>query len=650
MAKEATIEAILERIQVARNFDFRSYKRATLTRRVERRMAERRVKTKEEYLELLVRDPHEIDALISSMLIKVTGFFRDREVWEELATKVLPPLIKRRRGREEIRVWSAGCATGEEAYSIVMLLIEVLGPDFGSTPLKVFGTDVDEAAIAFARRGIYSARQMEDVSPERRERFFTPCPEGYTVKQEVRRALVFGVNNLAQDAPISHLDLILCRNVFIYLNADLQRRVLTRFHYALRRGGILVLGKAELIPLASKLFEPIDLVWRFYCHDGRRAVEATDRLAGLADEAKELARQEVHAEEDMSVSPRDVLNAVSCPMVAVTGEDGRIALWNAAAARTWARVESDVLGRTLTTSGLPGFASEGVIEASRRIREGVSDREVVDTVVTRGGSNLSYTVEITPLPGALERQGLLYSFLDASAQRKLENEMKRATREIEDANERLRASVEQLRASNEELETTNEELQSANEELQTTNEELQSTNEELETTNEELQSANEELDEINRELAVRTEQMNTLALHQRTIIRSLAAAVVVLDPTARITSWNLAAERLLGLSEAEALGQTFWTLHVPALPRALIARIRRTLTENRALRDDVEYQLPTGGPGHASMAAIPLLQDGQNLGTVLVFEDTTRSTMLNAENQRLRERKGDKERKRVKEP
>src|SRR5262249_53181819 len=203
--------------------------------------------------------------------------------------------------------------------------------------------------------------------------------------------------------------------------------------------------------------------------------------------------------------------------------------------------------------------------------------------------------------------------------------------------EELQTTNEELQSSNEELETTNEELQSANEELQTTNEELQTTNEELETTNEELQSSNAELDATNRELATRTEELNLLGFYQRTIIRSLSAAVVVLDPHGRITLWNLAAERLLGLPENEAMGQLFWTLRVPAFRRPLVGRIRKALGQNLALRvDETGYELPTGGRGHGNLAAVPLLESGTNFGSVVIFEDCTRAAALTRQIQQLK--------------
>jgi two-component system CheB/CheR fusion protein len=220
---------------------------------------------------------------------------------------------------------------------------------------------------------------------------------------------------------------------------------------------------------------------------------------------------------------------------------------------------------------------------------------------------------------------------DVSMVRQMEVELRQATEERRSAYEELETMNEELQSSNEELETTNEELQSANEELQTTNEELQSTNEELETTNEELHSTNAELDATNRELAHRTEELNALAFVQRTIIRTIGGAVVVLDPSGKIKLWNLAAERLLGISEDEAVGQALWTLNVPALGRAVLQKIRKALQQNSSYRDDLHYELPTGAQGRANIVAVPIVDDGVVLGSVIVFEDVTKMATLTAE-------------------
>jgi two-component system CheB/CheR fusion protein len=633
------LEAVIERIRQARSFDFRNYKRATLRRRVDRRMADRRCKSLGEYAALLDRHPEEYDALLGSLLIKVTSFFRDPEAWRLLADKVLPEMLAAKSAGDEVRVWSAGCATGEEAYSAAILLAEALGPRLQNYQVKVFGTDVDEPAIAHARRGVFSPSAVEGLSRERLGQHFTRVPGGYAVSKDVRRLVVFGVNNLVSDAPISRLDLLLCRNVFIYVDAALQKRILSRFHYALRHGGTLMLGKSELIPFAAKLFEPIDLTRRLYRRGARSPAVSDERLLGQLEQ-EDVARAVQQAREDLGGLPpdlhRDALLALAVPVVA-TSLDGAVQLWNAAAARLWKRSEFEVRGKKLTALALPGIPGDLLVEQTALVREGKAERQSAQGGLAGPDGPLQLRVEVTAAHDAAgEMTSLVYTALDVTPLRSVEAELETIREERARAVEDLQTTNEELQSSNEELETTNEELQSANEELQTTNEELQSINEELETTNEELQSTNAELDATNRELAHRTDELNVLGFYQRTIIRSLSAAVVVVDPQGRITLWNLAAERLLGLTENEALGQLLWTLHVPVIGRALVKKIRRNMGRRLALRvEDLTYDRPGGGRGHAALAAVPLVDEDRELGAVVILEDTTRAVALAEE--RLRE-------------
>jgi two-component system, chemotaxis family, CheB/CheR fusion protein len=640
--KDPSFDKIVDRIRTARNFDFRNYKRETLQRRIARRMGERKTSNYSDYLKILDREPEEYSALISTMLIKVTTFFRDPEAWTELAARVLPRFLDGRKAGSEIRIWSAGCATGEEAYSLAILVAEHLGPAFVNYDIKIFGTDVDEAAISYARRGTYTALQVEDLSKDRLRRWFQQVPGGYTVRQELRRAVVFGVNNLVSDAPISRLDLLVCRNVFIYLDATLQQRVLNRFYYALKPDGVLFLGKAELIPYAARLFEGMDLQRRLYCkiQRGQMSPQARDRLIELLDQERLSSETDRTLRETGLIEHfhRNIATSLPIPVIATT-MDGTISLWNEPSARLWGRTEGEALGRKLAQLALPGLSGEILVEKTNLVRDGRSQRESGDGKVPRGGeaAAIELSIDVTPMRGARgDVIGILYTATDISSHRAVESQLRDVTNELQAAHEAAQTTNEELQSSNEELQTTNEELQSSNEELQTTNEELQSTNEELETTNEELQSTNAELDATNRELAARTEEMNLLGLYQRTIIRSLSAAVVVLDIEGRITAWNVAAERLLGLAEVEALGQLIWTLRVPALGRPLVERIRRNFGKNLALRvEDYRYPLHTGGRGHAVVAAVPLLEDGNYLGAVVVFEDITNAVGMAAQ---LRER------------
>ena len=631
-------EDILQKLRDARNFDFGSYKRATLYRRILRRIQDRSLKNLADYSRFLDNHPTEYDALLSSMFIKATSFFRDPAMWDTLSAKLLPKVLADRRPGEGIRVWCAGCATGEEAFSVSIALAEALGPSFSNQEVKVFGTDTDESAIVKARHAHFSANQVEDVPPRILKEWFVEDAGGYTVRKDIRRAVVFGVNNLLTDAPISRLDLILCRNVFIYLDADVQERILTRFHYALRRNGILVLGKSEMIPVAARIFETVDLARRIYRKDGARdAVAEKQRLSGLIRQ-ETLDRADAAEQGGMDRFPRYVMDSIRLPLV-VTSPDGTVLVWNAAASSLWGRGEAEATGKRLTTLNLPGLSGDLLIEKTRAVREGKAQSERAAGTISRNGSpQIHLEVEVSALVDATgARVGLAYIAHDVTSKRSLEADLRNAHEERQTAIEEMQTINEEMQSSNEELETTNEELQSSNEELQTTNEELQSTNEELETTNEELQSTNAELDATNRELAHRTDEMNKLAFYHRTIIRSLSAAVVVTDPEGRISMWSLAAERLLGLAESEALGQVLWTLSVPALPRQLLARLRKALQQNRGNRvEEIKYELPTGGNGTATLVAVPIIDGGSGIGAAIIFEDTTRQSTLVAENEKLK--------------
>jgi two-component system, chemotaxis family, CheB/CheR fusion protein len=636
-ADREALERILVRIKEARNFDFRQYKRATLLRRIERRMAERRCATLAEYEALLDASPHEYDALVTSLLIKVTSFFRDGEVWEALREKVVPALVESKRRHPEIRAWSVGCATGEEAYSIAMLACEALGPALAGATVKVFGTDVDETALATARRGVYPATSLAGMPPARRDLFFTPAAGGWSVRAELRRMVVFGVNNLVRDAPISRLDLLMCRNVFIYLDAQLQARVLTRFHYALRPNAFLVLGKSELIPVAAKLFEPLDLSRRVY----RKTASRVRELPPMLDRSPPTSAEPTRREDELSaVAQRqlEVMNALPDPVIATT-VDGMVTVWNAAAARIWKRTEDEVRGKRLAALGLHGVPGEMLLDKAGQVRDGEAERYTADVDVDDLG-HLTFSLDVAPLrglDGAVE--GLVYVARDVSATRVLEAELRRMREQRDKAIEDLQTTAEEMQSANEELETTNEELQSANEELQTTNEELQSTNEELETTNEELQSTNAELDATNRELAHRTDELNVVSFQQRIIIRSISSAVVVVAPEGRILLWNLAAERLLGLTEAEAVGQVLWTLRIAIVAKALMKQLRKNVEGRLPQRvDDISYERPGGAVGHVALALVPLVDDGRGIGAVLLLEDTTRAVL--AAEERLREELG----------
>jgi two-component system CheB/CheR fusion protein len=258
---ETDINALLDKVKLRKNIDFSGYKKSSIKRRIARRCELTKAASLEEYLRFLENEPEEYDKLIETLLIKETGFFRDREVFDEIRKTVLPGILAYKRPGEPLRIWCPGCATGEEAYSIAMLLIEELGPDLSEYQLKLYATDLSNKALQTARRGRYTPDKLKALPQELKKKYF----EKKRVTEELRRKVIFGRHNLVSDPPISNIDLLLCRYVLIYFTFKLQRKVFEKLHYALRKGGFLVLGKSEALPKAMEtLFDEVSPTLRIY--------------------------------------------------------------------------------------------------------------------------------------------------------------------------------------------------------------------------------------------------------------------------------------------------------------------------------------------------------------------------------------------------
>ncbi|HEV7477218.1 MAG TPA: CheR family methyltransferase, partial [Burkholderiales bacterium] len=488
---EARFERLLAYLKTSRGFDFGGYKRPSLTRRIQHRMDLLGVPGFDEYLDHLEVHPGEFAELFDSILINVTAFFRDAPAWEYLAAEVLPAMLRAKTGGEPVRVWSAGCATGEEAYSIAMLLAEALGVEAFLERVKIYATDLDDQALATARAAAYAARDLKDVAPQLQERYFQPQGTRQVFRADLRRAVIFGRHDMMSDSPIGGLDLILCRNTLMYFNADVQARILSRFHFALNNGGYLFLGKAEMLLTRGTLFQPLDLKSRIFSKvtqpgESRRRVSVLPPppAAGAGERGGRLLDQ---SSEESPVAR------------IVVDENGVLALVNQRA-RVLFRIDPGDVGRLLHDLELSYRPAElrSLIERAYGER-----RPIAQTNVERrldDGSVQMLDILVAPL---FDDQGVplgvAITFLDVSYVQELKDELRRSREELQTTNE-------ELQSSNEELETTNEELQSSNEELETTNEELQSTNEELETMNEELQSTNEELQTVNDQLRQSTDE------------------------------------------------------------------------------------------------------------------------------------------------
>jgi two-component system CheB/CheR fusion protein len=539
-------EALLIYLKESRGFDFTGYKRSSLVRRVSRRMAQVGVRDHQDYLDYLQVHPDEFTALFNTILINVTGFFRDADAWGYLRTGVVEPLVAGKPADAPIRIWSAGCASGEEAYTLAIIFAEVMGAEAFRERVKIYATDVDEEQLAEARQAAYSERAVESVPPALIDRYFDQSGGRYIFRKDLRRAVIFGRNDLVQDAPISRIDLLTCRNTLMYFNAETQARIMRRFHFALSDGGVLFLGKAEMLLSHSNLFTAIDLKRRVFRRTPRfSAVQS----ATFADPAP-VSPAAVTGLDEL----RNEAFATSPVAQLVLTADGTVALTNRHLEKVFGVSARDI-GRPFRDLDL----SFRPVELRRYIEQSQLERRTVhvtDVELGRPPEVTHVQIQISPLTGADgSLLGVHLSFQDVTAARRLQEE-------LEHANQQLEAAYEELQSTNEELETTNEELHSTVEELETTNEELQSTNEELETMNEELQSTNDELQSINDQLRVSTAELDEANLFLEAVLTSLQAGVAVVDPDMRIRLWNRRAEDMWGVRSAEVVGHHFLTLDI----------------------------------------------------------------------------------------
>jgi two-component system CheB/CheR fusion protein len=609
---DSAFEALIEYIKNERGFDFTGYKRPSLMRRVRREMQLVGVSSYEEYQDYLQVHPEEFTALFNTILINVTGFFRDADAWQELRISVLPTLL-RERPTGPLRVWSAGCASGEEAFSLAMCLAEVLGPEEFRSRVKIYATDVDEDALAEARHATYEARRLADVPDELVTRYFESVNSGDRLAfcKDLRRSVIFGRNDLVQDAPISRIDLLACRNTLMYFNAEQQARIVRRLHFALNPTGVLFIGKAETLWSHSNLFQAMDLRRRFF----RKVLVEPPRERPL-----DMSIEVLPADRDQSDAARLREEALLATPVAhvVVDRQGDLSLANHRAEALFGIGERD-LGRPFHDLEL----SYRPLELRSHIQQALHDRRPLvlrDVEWTQaGGEHVFLEVQVIPLLEASgdASYGVSIFFTDVTAYRRLQLELEYANRQLETA-------YEELHSTNEELETTNEELQSTVEELETTNEELQSTNEELETMNEELQSMNDELHSSNEELRLRTLEVGEVNAFMESVLAGLRAAVLVIDQEQRVLVWNRQAEDLWGVRREEAVGRHLLGLDI-GLP---LERLKPLLRDVLNLEQDGqarEVSLPAlnrrGRSLDVRVIATPLGRDGGAIaGAIIVME------------------------------
>ena len=530
-ATASHLNRILMLLRSSTGHDFSLYKRNTIVRRVERRMAAHDIADTEVYARYLKAHPEEVRLLFKELLINVTSFFRDPEAFATLETETLPLLFANKPDDSVFRVWVAGCSTGEEAYSIAILLRELMSKTRQSFKVLIYSTDIDGDAIAIARAGSYPPNIAQDVTPERLGRFFVKEETGYRVKKDVREMLVFATQNVIKDPPFTRLDLLCCRNLLIYLEPELQDRLLQIFHYALNPLGVLFLSSSESIGNLSELFAPLNRKWKHYraIHSvtSTRAVMAS-RLSWASDRSGRTLAGELKTTKEVRFAElaKRVLLQSFAPASVVTDMKGHILY-----------VHGDT-GKYLRPA--PGQATLNVVEMAREglqleLRAALHAAAIQgtatscrDLAVRTNGESEHVNLSVRPLADPEAGQGLLLVSFQSVASPPATRQRGRRSPRTGDAR-RVEMLEGELASTRENLQATIEEEQATNEELQSTNEELQSTNEELETSREELQSVNEELVTVNAEFQGRIEQLAGMQNDMKNLLDNINVGIIFLD-------------------------------------------------------------------------------------------------------------------------
>jgi two-component system CheB/CheR fusion protein len=607
--------------------DFSDYKERTFQRRVQRRMQVLQTTKLEEYAERLENRPEEVNALFRDLLIGVTDFFRDAAAFQALETLVIPKLFEGKGADDEVRVWVAGCSTGEEAYSIAILLREYCETLVAAPKIQIFATDIDEVAMGMARGARYPASVVKEVSPERLRRFFVHEAGAYRVLKELRDMCIFSAHNIIRDPPFSRLDLISCRNLLIYLKPTLQSQIIPLFHYSLRPGGYLFLGSSENLSRHTELFVSLDRKNRVF---RRRDLVARPPLSlrqFLPHSRREAAAS---AEAQSALLQRsDTLRTIANTIVErfapiyVIVDDGGQTLYFSSGTGKYLQPASGPPNRDVVAMARPGLRAD-LRAALHRAKE-TGQRVVRDRVAVQlNGGTQMISLAVEPIS---EDKETVYGvvFIDRGQPRESDETTPTGRSENEDATIRqieaeLRETKERLQSTIEELETANEEFRSSNEELLSVNEELQSTNEELETSKEELQSVNEELQTVNNELSSKIDELDRANSDLNNLFQSTQIATIFLDRNLVVRSFTPAVTRLFNLISSDRgrpLTDIVSRLAYPELEEDM----RRVSRGGEAAERSVS--LP-GGNGHYLARVLPYRSASNEIdGVVLTFVDVT---------------------------
>jgi two-component system, chemotaxis family, CheB/CheR fusion protein len=537
--------------------DFSGYKDNTIQRRIQRRMQVLQIADPAAFYERLREEPQQLDFLFQDLLIGVTSFFRDPQAFEQLERSVLPRLFENKKPDDTARVWVPGCATGEEAYSIAMLLRENAPKGAAGPKLQVFATDIDERALEVARSGRYPATIAQDVSQKRLQEFFTREDGTYRISSDLREMCLFSAHNLLRDPPFSRLDLITCRNLLIYMGAELQEKIIPIFHYALRDEGFLFLGSSENVTRHSRLFSTVDKANRIFqkrAGSGARLPEFP--LAAVAKHSsRHESRPKMGAGGLQESAERLLLDRYS-PAYVIINAAGEM-IHTSAGTGKYLELAAGVPDHNVFSMARRGLRMELRAAVHKAVRTGQVSVQNNVTIGTNGGKQ-TITVFVQPIrPEGASDPVYMLVFRDVGGIKPdAESAPAYASDDIESVNvsqleQELRDAKERLQITTEELESSNEELKSSNEELSSINEELQSSNEELETSKEELQSINEELQTVNAELNMRVEELSRANNDMANLLESTQIATIFLDRDLCIKSFTPVARDLFHLVESD---------------------------------------------------------------------------------------------------
>ena len=552
---DGELKRILGMVQVATKVDFSQYKHTTIQRRVGRRMMVLRLDTLEKYATYLQQQPAEIAELYKDLLINVTSFFRDPRTFDALVKQLTTALEKQPRRQDAIRIWVPGCSTGEEVYSIAIRLHEFLAQEQLPMTLQLFGTDISETALERARQGVYGAIIRDSVSEERLRRFFTKMDSGYQINKLIRELCVFARHDITRGPPFSHLDIVSCRNVLIYLDVKAQKRILPAFHYALSPTGLLMLGSAETPGAATNLFTVVDKAHHIY---GRKAVPTRlvlDFSSGVQSQEPAFTfGADVLSPDDLRERVDRVIQSRYSPDGVVVNRNLQILQFRGHTAPFFDAVPGEA------TLNLLRMARESLVLPLRRAIQKAIETDLIirdeGASFNIDGHDEQVSLEITPIvagEGPDRYFLIVFHRIGQNASRATygfpaytprDEASGNLQRELGDMHEYLRNMREAYEVNAEELRAANEEARSANEELQSTNEELGTTTEELQSTNEELTTVNEELQNRNRELAATNSDLGN-------VLAAVTVAVVMVDQDLRVRRFNSAAEKLLELGPVD---------------------------------------------------------------------------------------------------